>query len=142
MLRALFKHLLPVLALSGLMSFGALRAEAQTGPAVEAVITGQIAAFQDDDFEAAFDFASPSIRMIFQTPQRFGEMVQQGYPMVHRPDSVRFLERRERRGFVLQRVMIGDAAGRLHLLEYQMLQTDSGFLINGVRLLPPAGTGV
>lgn len=137
MLRAL-----SVLLMSSLFLLVAPEARAQEGARVEAVISDQIAAFQADDFEAAFDHASPSIRMLFQTPERFGQMVQQGYPMVHRPQSLRFLERRAQGGFVVQRVMITDAEGRLHLLEYQMLQTESGFLINGVRLLPPAGAGV
>lgn len=128
--------------IAGLLSFAAPVARAQDSAAIEAVISDQIAAFQGDDLVAAFTHASPSIRSIFQTPERFGQMVRQGYPMVYRPDSVRFLERREQGGFVVQRVMIGDAQGQLHLLEYQMLQTDSGFLINGVRLLPPAGAGV
>lgn len=132
---------LSFLVLSGFLLFAApaLRAD-EAG--IEAVIANQIAAFQVDDFEAAFEYASPSIRAIFQTPERFGEMVQQGYPMVHRPGGIRFGERRAQGGFVLQRVLITDAEGRLHVLEYQMLQTDSGFLINGVRLLPPAGAGV
>ena len=44
---------------------------------------------------AAFDYASPTIRGIFGSPDRFGAMVQQGYPMVYRPSEVRYLERRE-----------------------------------------------
>ncbi|KPQ07156.1 MAG: hypothetical protein HLUCCA12_07290 [Rhodobacteraceae bacterium HLUCCA12] len=117
-------------------------ARAQEGGAIERVISDQIAAFQDDDMAAAFDFASPTIRALFGTAERFGQMVRQGYPMVHRPDSVRFLERSERGGLWLQRVLIADRGGRLHLLEYQMIESDSGFLINGVRLLEPDGAGV
>lgn len=137
MLRAL-----SALLLFCLVALAAPEARAQEGARVEAVISDQIAAFQADDFEAAFDHASPDIRALFQTPERFGQMVRQGYPMVYRPQSLRFLERRAQGGFVLQRVMITDAEGRLHVVEYQMLQSDSGFLINGVRLLPPAGAGV
>lgn len=107
-----------------------------------AVIEAQIAAFQADDFAAAFDFASPNIRAIFGSAERFGQMVTQGYPMVHRPAELRFLEQSERGGAIRQRVLISDQAGRLHVLEYEMIPAETGFVINGVRLVPGQGTGV
>jgi hypothetical protein len=116
------------------------------GPAQDAghraVIEAQIAAFMADDFAAAFDFASPNIRAIFRTPERFGQMVVQGYPMVHRPAELRFLEQAERGGAILQRVLISDQAGRLHVLEYEMIPGAAGFVINGVRIVPGGGAGV
>jgi hypothetical protein len=131
-----------VLLLSGLLLLAAPVSQAQDGALIERVISEQITAFQADDMEAAFALASPALRRLFRTSERFGQMVQQGYPMVHRPQSLRFLGRREVGGFVLQRVMVSDAEGRLHLLEYQMLQSGPGFVINGVRLIPAAGAGV
>jgi hypothetical protein len=107
-----------------------------------AVIEAQIAAFLADDFTAAFDFASPNIRRIFGTAERFGQMVVQGYPMVHRPTDLRFLEQAERGGAIYQRVLIADAAGRLHVLEYEMIEGPAGFVINGVRIVPGGGAGV
>lgn len=109
-----------------------------------AVIEAQIAAFLADDFVAAFEFASPAIRRIFGTPERFGQMVTQGYPMVHRPSDLRFLEQAERGGAIYQRVLISDAAGRLHVLEYEMIPgaNGTGWAINGVRIVPGAGAGV
>jgi hypothetical protein len=68
-------------------------------------------------------------------------MVRQGYPMVWRPADVRFLELREIQGNLYQRVMIRDAAGRLHLLDYAMGQTDRGWRIRGVQLLRPPEAG-
>lgn len=110
-----------------------------------AVIEAQIAAFLAEDFATAFEFASPAIRTIFGNPERFGQMVVQGYPMVHRPAELRFLGQVERDGTILQRVLIADQAGRLHLLEYEMIPgpapDGAGFVINGVRILPGAGTG-
>lgn len=107
-----------------------------------AVIEAQIAAFLADDFAAAFDYASPGIRAIFGTPERFGQMVRQGYPMVHRPSEVRFLDQAERGGAILQRVLIVDQAGRLHVLEYEMIPAAQGFVINGVRILSGGSAGV
>ena len=119
---------------------------ASAAPAQEAqprtVIEAQIAAFLADDFEAAFAFASPAIRSIFGTHERFGAMVQQGYPMVHRPAELRFLDRSERGAVIIQRVLITDQGGAVHVLEYELLPAEESFLINGVRILQGQGAGV
>jgi hypothetical protein len=98
-------------------------------------IQGQLDAFLADDFATAFTFASPGIRQMFRTPERFGEMVRSGYPMVWRPAQVRYLERRELEGRTVQRVMIIDQRGGLHLLDYLMIRTGEGWQIAGVQLL-------
>lgn len=111
-------------------------------PGIESTIRSQIDAFLVDDFARAFDFASPGIKNMFGSPDRFGEMVQSGYPMVWRPAEVRFLDLREIRGRLVQRVMITDQQGQLHLLDYLMIETEEGWQIAGVQLLqaPAAGT--
>jgi hypothetical protein len=68
-------------------------------------------------------------------------MVQQGYPMVWDNADVRFLDLRDVAGFVWQKVMIRDAQGALHLLDYQMIETADGWQINGVTLLPAPDVG-
>jgi hypothetical protein len=102
---------------------------------IEETITQQLEAFKADDFGAAFDFASPNIKNIFRTPENFGAMVRQGYPMVWRPGEVTYLEQREIAGAIWQKVQIVDGAGRVHILDYQMIQTADGWQINGVQLL-------
>lgn len=128
--------------LAAVLSLGLASASAAQEGGHRAVISAQIAAFLADDFVAAFDFASPNIRAIFGSPERFGQMVTQGYPMVHRPTDLRFLEQTERAGTILQRVLVTDAGGRLHVLEYEMIPAGERFLINGVRIVPGAGAGV
>ncbi|MCP9480386.1 DUF4864 domain-containing protein [Shimia sp. CNT1-13L.2] len=108
---------------------------------IEDVIGAQISAFQQDDFAGAFAYASPTIQGIFGGPDRFGEMVRQGYPMVWRPEDVRYLERREIAGRVWQRVMVRDTKGVLHMLDYQMVQVDGMWRINAVQLLQMPGAG-
>ena len=120
--------------------FLALPAAAQEAE-VHATIERQLQAFQADDFGAAFTFASPNIKSIFGTPENFGRMVTQGYPMVHRPGAVKMLDLREVAGALWQRVMITDAAGKTHLLDYQMVQTPEGWQINAVQLLQATGLG-
>ena len=108
---------------------------------IAAVIGAQLDAFLGDDTETAFTFASPNIRALFGTHERFGQMVRDGYPMVWRSESVRLLDLREVSGRLVQRVMVVDQTGRVHLLDYQMVETDSGWKINGVQLVPQAGAG-
>jgi len=123
------------------------RSSAQTTPApsasagIESTIRGQIDAFLADDFTRAFTYASPLIQGMFGTPENFGAMVSQGYPMVHRPTSVRMLEQREVSGQLYQRIMVTDQSGATHMLDYQMIQTGEGWQINGVQLLPSVGVG-
>jgi hypothetical protein len=111
-------------------------------PAIEGTIQGQIEAFQADDFEGAFSFASRNIQTIFQSPDVFGSMVKNGYPMVWRPGELRFLELRDISGNLWQKVLIRDADGVVHLLDYQMVQTPEGWRINGVQLLRAPDVGV
>lgn len=109
------------------------------GTEIEGVISSQIEAFKTDNFDEAFEFASPSIKGMFRTPENFGRMVTQGYPMVWRPSEVTYLELREENGSYRQKVQIVDSEGRVHVLDYTMLDTEQGWKINGVQLLESAG---
>lgn len=130
------KHFLAIV-LIWVMSTGAVKANDE----VRSVISSQIDAFLEDDFVTAFDFASPMIQGMFGTPERFGAMVRNGYPMVWRPADVEFLSTEDRDGAVIQNVRITDGTGRLFLLEYEMIETEDGWLINGVRV-QEAGDGM
>jgi hypothetical protein len=125
------------------VAFTALAAPAQETPvpAIEATIQNQFNAFLQGDVVTAFTFASPGIQSMFGSAERFGMMVQQGYPMVWRPADVKYLELRTVAGNLWQRVMVTDQSGGVHMLDYQMIQTQKGWQINGVQLLPSAGVG-
>ncbi|MCA3441412.1 MAG: DUF4864 domain-containing protein [Rhodobacter sp.] len=120
-----------------------LSAQAQEArnPAIETVIQQQFDAFRAEDVGTAFSFASPNIKGMFGTPENFGRMVRNGYPMVWRPAEVQFLDLRRVAGNLWQRVMVTDQAGRTHLLDYQMVETGQGWQINGVQILPQAAVG-
>ncbi|QDY68822.1 DUF4864 domain-containing protein [Qingshengfaniella alkalisoli] len=130
------RHLFLALIFSAL-SVTALRAQSAE-EAIPSVIQKQIDAFLTDDLAEAFSYASPGIKSIFETPERFGAMVLDGYPMVWRPDDVTFLELDDANR---QRVLLQGQDGRLHLLEYDMIQTPDGWQIDGVRLLQPPRFG-
>ena len=122
-----------------LISLSPVGASAQTAPDI---ITSQIDAFRAGDFGAAFDFASDNLQAIFGSPENFGLMVRNGYPMVLDPAELRFLDRAERQGRMVQRVLILDRDGRSYLLEYEMIGDGAGMRIAGVRILPETGAGV
>ncbi|MEY8882063.1 DUF4864 domain-containing protein [Donghicola sp. XS_ASV15] len=106
---------------------------------IRQTIRSQLDAFKSDDFTAAYDYASPTIKNVFRNPEMFGHMVQHGYPMVWRPGAVVFLDLEERDGRTFQPVMIEDRSGKVHVLEYKMIQIDGQWQIDGVRLLDSDG---
>ena len=110
-------------------------------PAVEATIQHQFDAFIAGDVATAFSYAAPNIQGIFGTAENFGLMVQQGYPMVWRPSSVKYLDLRQGPGGPFQKVAITDAAGALHVLEYQMVPDGDGWVIGGVQILQEPEVG-
>ncbi len=112
----------------------ALSASAQQAE-IEGTINRQFDAFKADDFEGAFEFASPALQLLFQSPENFKRMITTGYPMVQRPAEVTYLELRESAGSLWQKVQIIDGKGYTHLLDYQMIQINEEWRIASVRML-------
>ncbi len=126
--------------LSGLLALPGLAQETRN-PEIEATINNQFQAFAAEDVNKAFSYASPTIKGIFGTPENFGAMVRNGYPMVWKPSSVKMLELRNVAGGLWQRVLVTDASGRLFTLDYQMIEAPGGWQINAVQLLPNSAVG-
>ena len=104
-------------------------------PAIMGVIQNQLDAFQVDNGEAAFSYASPGIRRMFGTVDRFMSMVRQSYQPVYRPAQVQFLDLLDSPRGPVQRVMFvgpdGDAVMGHYLMEQQ---PDGTWRIDGVFL--------
>jgi hypothetical protein len=115
------------------LAFGSAQAQ---GVDIRSTIGSQIEAFQADDFETAFEFASPDLQRLFGNSENFRSMVTNGYPMVSQPAEVRYLELAEIGGSFFQKVLIKDQKGVVHILGYRMLETEMGWKISGVQLLP------
>lgn len=130
-----------ILAWVSAIWLAATAAIAQDNAAIEDVIGSQLQAFNERDVEEAWAYASPNIKRLFGNPGNFGMMVQQGYPMVWDNAEVRYLELRDVSGFLWQKIMLRDANGVLHILDYQMIETAQGWQINGVQLLPAPDVG-
>ena len=105
---------------------------------IRAVIEAQLAAFQADDAELAFSFASPEIQARFGTPQRFMSMVRAGYDPVYRPSAVEFQELHPDEGAQwVQQVLLVDRDGQAVFAFYPMKQQpDGSWRIGGCTLLP------
>jgi len=112
----------------------ALSASAQQTD-IEGTINLQFDAFKADDFEGAFEFSSPNLQLLFQSPENFKRMITTGYPMVQRPAEVTYLELRESAGSLWQKVQIIDGKGYTHLLDYEMIQINEEWRIASVRML-------
>lgn len=101
---------------------------------IQTIISGQLTAFQADDMDAAFSFASKQIKSIFQNSATFGRMVKNGYPMVYRPKSFEFQKLHEVEGHYFQQVQIEDQDGVFYVIQYAMINSDLGWKIDGVQL--------
>jgi Domain of unknown function (DUF4864) len=130
----------PAVAMLCLLLALPLRAQ-DAASAFRAIIQSQIDAFLADDVDRAFGYAAPGIQQVFRTPENFGEMVRNGYPMVWRPAGVEFLDLHPKNGRLWQRVRIHDAAGRVHVLDYEMVATPDGLRIGAVEILAQPGVG-
>lgn len=100
------------------------------------VISQQLDAFAARDVGQAFSFASPMIQGTFGTPENFGAMVAQGFPMIWTPVDPRFGDRRALGPRTYQRVLLKDGDGVIRVMEYEMIQMNDAWLINGVREVP------
>lgn len=111
--------------------------------AVRQVIERQLEAFQADDGNAAFGFATPILQQKFGNPDTFMRMVQSGYDPVYRPREVEFQGAELAGEGIVQKVLFVDRDGRAWLARYTMQRMGDGtWRIGGVWLeaLPDLST--
>jgi hypothetical protein len=108
--------------------------------AIRAVIQRQLQAFQKDDAEEAFAYASPEIRAKFGTAKNFFQAVKTSYAAVYRPRSVMFEKLVTVEGIPTQEVVLldpnGDLVKALYLMEKQ---ADGTWKISGCYIVPMPG---
>lgn len=105
--------------------------------AIRQVIEDQIAAFQRDDAEAAFQFASPEIQGQFGSALHFLRMVKTAYYPVYRPRSVMFEKSLMVRGQPALAVLLLAENGQLVRATYIMQQqSDRSWRVLGCYLEP------
>jgi len=102
---------------------------------IVAVVQQQLDAFQSDDFEKAYSFASPIIKQIFQNADEFSKMVKSGYQAVYRPKSINFGPVELIDGMPILIVYLVGPDGDFVTATYTMQKQESGeWLINGCTL--------
>jgi len=105
--------------------------------AIRRTIEGQIEAFEADDADLAFSFASPSIRERFGDASRFIAMVRRGYRPVYRPREVEFTELLDVRGRPTQSLTVIGPDNEVFNAYYVMQRQDDGsWRISGCILRP------
>lgn len=115
----------------------ALADQATDAQAVRAVIEGQMAAFQRNDGEAAYAYASPEVKTHFTSSDMFMRMVRTQYLPVYRPKSVEFRETYRRDGEFAQKLLVVGPRQKAVIAIYTLRQqSDERWLITGVYLSP------
>lgn len=103
---------------------------------IQSLITGQISAFQNDDGQAAWNFASPTIQGYYPTADQFMAMVKNGYQPVYRPRSVTFGDLVDTPLGPIQKVYVTGPDGKAYIAAYAMQQQPDGtWKINGCSLI-------
>jgi hypothetical protein len=107
---------------------------------VRAVIQAQFDAFAADDAQRAFSYATPQLRQVFGSADRFIEVVRSAYPVVYRHATVAFLKPERADGSLVQGVHLTDERGVLWLALYRLeRQRDKSWRISACQLLPTPG---
>ena len=128
--------------LAVLILIAAFQVKAQSEPDIQAVIGNQFDAFSKGDLERAYSYASPMIQTFFPTPDVFGQLVRRKYPMIWAPEKVTYLGLRHEGERLLERVQVIGTDGALSLFDYEVLQVDGLWRINGVFPVRVDGVGV
>lgn len=129
--------LLPALVTFSFLAPVSTTAMADPATDAQSVISRQIEAFLNDDADAAYGFASPSIRSLFPDKDRFFAMVRKSYQPVYRPGNYAFGRSRVvgDGAAVFQEVLIQGKDGQDWSAVYELLrQPDGTYRINGVQM--------
>ena len=104
------------------------------------IITAQIKAFQTGDGTGAYDFAAPSVQVLFRDAKMFVAMVKRNYKPVFQPQSFSFEAVSFKLGKPTQRLTVVGPAGLLWVASYGFeRQKDNSWKIAGVVLFRHKG---
>ena len=106
---------------------------------VRDTISLQIAAFKQNDIKKAYTFASANIRAQFPSPEVFGLMVRNGYPVIWKPKSFKFTRFKDLGNRCIQRVLFQSYNGSLETYDYILEKNDNLWKIAGVLSINLAG---
>ena len=106
---------------------------------VHLTISSQIEAFKKNDVEEAYTFAAPNIQAQFPNPDTFGLMVRNGYPIIWKPKSFKFVKFKDLGNKCIQRVLFKSYGGSLETYDYILEKNNNLWKIAGVLTIKSAG---
>ena len=106
---------------------------------VRSTISSQIEAFKENNIKKAYRFAAPNIQAQFPTPEVFGMMVKNGYPVIWRPKSFKFTKFQNLGNKFIQRVLFQSYDGGLETYDYILEKYADRWKIAGVLTINIAG---
>ena len=106
---------------------------------VQETISSQIDAFKQEDLKRAYNFAAPNIQAQFPSPEVFGLMVRNGYPVIWRPKSFKFTEFKDFGNRCIQRVLFQSYNGSLEYYDYILEKSNNVWKIAGVLTINLSG---
>ena len=98
------------------------------------IIERQLEAIGRDAWGEAFVFASPGIQQKFGSPENFGRMVRELYPMVWRPSRVEHLGVETEGVYQLHRLELRDASGKVYVARYYLREVEGVWRIAAVMI--------
>ena len=106
---------------------------------VHHTISSQIEAFKKNDLKEAYTFAAPNIQAQFPNPDTFGLMVRNGYPIIWKPKSFKFVKFKDLGNKCIQRVLFKSYGGSLETYDYILEKSNNLWKIAGVLTIKSAG---
>ena len=106
---------------------------------VHYTISSQIDAFKKNDVNEAYTFAAPNIQAQFPNPDTFGLMVKNGYPIIWKPKSFKFVKFKDLGDKCIQRVLFQSYEGSLETYDYIVEKNNNLWRIAGVLTIKSAG---
>lgn len=122
------------------LAFDEAEAPANLREPAQGTISSQMNAFQSQEHERAFGYASPDLQKLFGSTDRFIGMVKNGYGAIYGARGFSFGRSRLKDGLLYQELLVTGPDGREWLALYTMTQlADGTWRIAGVQLVPGAG---
>ena len=107
--------------------------------AVRYTISSQIDAFKDNDAKKAYTFAAPNIQAQFPSPDIFGLMVRNGYPIIWDPKNYKFTTFKDLGNSCIQQVLFQSYDGSLESYDYILEKVGNLWKIAGVLKINSSG---
>ena len=102
----------------------------------EIIIKNQLQAFINKDAEEAFSYAAPMIKLRFDNPDNFMNMVKNYYEPVYNPKQYYFINAKYFEGSVYHQLQIVSQSNLYYLATYSLIKDNDEWKISGCLVYP------